>query len=155
VSIDSFARFASALCGTAGAAVPELKPDGDELAAFHLVLGDVVVDVVHPLFSDDDVDEAFVLVAFGPIAQDTRLEVLQAMAEANFSLMGSSAPVFGMNPESGDVVLRKPVDLARADPAQTYAGILRLAEFARQWRVDPTMGSFNASGAALAPGQLA
>ncbi|MBC7605225.1 MAG: CesT family type III secretion system chaperone [Ramlibacter sp.] len=136
---SDFTQFAQALCDCAGVAAPLVQPDLTGTVAFHLVLRDVVVNVLQlpaPEYPNDDV---FILVTFGAIPADMELSALQMIAEANYTMLGAGAPVFGLNPATGEIVIRQQMCLSQVVASDAYAAIERLAQVARQWRIDPTL----------------
>jgi hypothetical protein len=106
MSFSSFSQFADALCKQAGAETPPLNPDSAGMVTFHMIVGDVTVNITHGTCGDGPDSEAFILVTFGLIPADQELEVLTLLAEANFSMLGADMPVLGLNPATAEVVLR-------------------------------------------------
>ncbi|HVZ45053.1 MAG TPA: CesT family type III secretion system chaperone [Ramlibacter sp.] len=155
MSFDSFTRFAEALCTTAGAQTPELAPDANGMLAFHFTFEDVTIDVVHLPGADGDNQDAFVLVGFGAVPEDKELDVLRNLAEANFSLLAADAPVFGMNPASGEIVLRKVIDLSHVDAVEALSEMRRLVGLARMWRADPELAQLQVDDPVFGVHQLA
>jgi hypothetical protein len=152
---STFEQFSAALCDTAGIASPELAPDESGMIAFHLVIQDVVVNLVHMRAVGTDNDEVFLLVTFGAIPQDQELEVLQLLAEANFSMLSIDAPVFGRNPATGEVVLRQRILLSQIEAPGAYESIVRLVALAKQWRLNPTLAALESDASAVDPHQFA
>lgn len=151
-----FSQFAHALCRCAGIATPQLEPDGAGVVAFHLVIQEVVVDVFQlPALGGEPCDDAFVAVTFGSIAQGMELDALQVMAEANYAMLGHAAPVFGMNPATGEVVMRQHIGLSRVDAQSAFDSIVRLTGIALRWRADPTLAPDEPSGNAVDVHRLA
>lgn len=145
----SFTQFSAALCETAGVAAPELKADEQGLIAFHLAMGDVYVNVVHMAVPENE--DAFVLVIFGLLPEQRKLEVLELLAETNFTMIGAGAPVLGLDPATAEVVLRQHIRLSEAEAADVLADIFRFTEAARQWRVDPTFEQLKSAGGLAVP----
>jgi hypothetical protein len=139
MSFSSFSQFADALCKEAGAETPPLNPDSAGMVTFHMIVGDVTVNITHGTCGDGPDSEAFILVTFGLIPADQELEVLTLLAEANFSMLGADMPVLGLNPATAEVVLRQRVVLKETDATSAFELIIRLARLAQQWRVDPTL----------------
>lgn len=149
----TFTQFSEALCTAAGVQAPDLTTGEEGLLAFHLILRDVTIDLLH--LQDQPVPEFMVLVTFGEIPEASERQVLRMMAEANFSLLGSGVPVYGCNPDSGQMVLRLSVPLHEADPVQTFRLLQRLTELVLQWRADPTLDTLSTAAAVPDPSLFA
>lgn len=138
---SSFAEFGAALCAAAGVAAPVIAPDSTGLAAFHLVQGDVVSNFIH--LDESGIDDVMLLITFGAVPEHLELDVLRMVSDANFSLLGAAAPVFGRNPATGEIVLRQSFSLGRDDAHDAYGTLLQLSQFARDWRADPLLGQIH------------
>jgi hypothetical protein len=150
VPYSSFAQFGAALCEVAGTTAPPLQPDQNGLTAFHLVMRDVVVNLAHLMPDEGASDDVLVMATFGPIPQEMELEVLRALAQSNFSMLGPRVPVLAVNPATGEVVLRQQLSLSDTEATDAFATILRLGELAREWRLNPTMAPLAPEAASVA-----
>jgi hypothetical protein len=139
IPYTTFSEFGAALCEVAGVEFPQLQPYPDGVVAFHLVVDDVVVNLIHHQAPDND--DVFVLVVFGMAPAQQECEVLRALAEMNFVLMSSDAPVLGCNPETDEVVLRKSVALSLVEAPAAFDAIRKLVTLALEWRADPLFAS--------------
>jgi hypothetical protein len=153
MSFATFAQFGAALCESAGVAFPDPTPAPDGIVAFHLIFQDVVVNLAHLAAPGNQ--DVFILVTFGTVPQDLELQVLRLMLDANFSMLGGAAPVFGRNPETEEVVLRQVVRLSEIDAPEAFAAIGRSVELARQWRANPTLTQPDSPAFGMAPHKFA
>lgn len=149
MTFSTFPQLAEAICTCAGVACPALDAGPDEVMAFHLTMGDVVVDFVHQPSPGND--EVFVLVTFGAIPEGQSHDVLRLMAEANFCVLSASAPVFGCNPDNGEVVLRQLILLSQAEATEVFEMVGRFVGLARDWRADPLLSPIQQASALAVP----
>ena len=149
----NFSMFGSALCEVAGVPFPKLEPELNGLLAFHLMLRDVAVNLVHLEAAGND--EAHMLVMFGIAPHDQELEVLRTLGDANFAMMASGSAVLCRQPDTGEIVLRKSVSLSLVEAGDAFKAIVQLAELARQWRVNPMLAQLDAGSTLVRPQQMA
>ena len=142
---STFSKFGAALCEVAGVQYPNPQSDANGVMAFHLVLDDVIVNLLHHEFEGND--DAFVLVVFGMAPERDECEVLRTLAEMNFVLMSGDAPVMGCNPETGEVVLRKALSLSLVDASSAFEAIRQLVVLALEWRANPLFALAGMGGA--------
>ena len=134
MTIASFEDLCAGFCEIAKVPAPPLQADAQGLIAFHVILRDVTVNLVH--CPERCADHAFILFEFGPMGQDgaDRCEALQALLDANFLPLQVHPPVFSRNPATGDALLQYVYPFFEATPT----GLLELiddgVEMALRWR---------------------
>ena len=145
--------FGAALCDAANVPFPKLEPEPNGLLAFHLLVGDVAVNLVH--LETPDNDEAHMLVTFGAAPREQELQVLRTLADANYAMMASGSPVMCRQPETGEIVLRKSVSISLVEARDAFKAILQLAQLARRWRADPMLAELAGGKGLVHPQHMA
>lgn len=111
MAIASFEELCAGFCEVIGARPPVLSADDNGLVAFHVILRDVTINLVHR--PDTSPDHVFVVFEAGPMG-------LQAILDANFILLQVNPPVFSRNPKTGDAVLQCVYPLFEASSSGLY-----------------------------------
>ena len=134
MAVGSFNDLCAGFCELAGVPAPILKPDARGVIAFHVILRDVTVNIVHAPARCED--HAFILFEFGPFRGDHAdpASDLGGLLDANFLSMQPYPPVFSRNPVNGDALLQYVYPFFDATPT----GLLELVELGVQkalsWR---------------------
>lgn len=141
MAIANFDELCKGLSEIAGVTPPALEPDEQGITAFSVHLHDVAVTVAHAPQSSPDC--AFVLIEFGEVPRDRDLAVWTALLDANFLMMGESAPCFSRNPATGQVLLQYVYPFDTATALDLYQGIVKMVDIARRWREDHFLDTEN------------
>jgi len=134
LAIANFEELCKGLSEIAGATPPALTPDDQGIIAFSVHLHEVAVSVAHAPQSAPGC--AFVLIEFGEVPKDREQAAWTALLDANFLMMGESAPCFSRNPATGQVLLQYAYPFDKATALDLYQGIVKMVDIARRWRED-------------------
>ena len=129
----NFEELAKGLCELVGDAPPELSAEG--LRGFSVTLNDVEVNVFHD--PERNTGCAFVVTTFGDVPEQSRLQAMHALMEANHRMSISGGGVFSQNHESGKILFQYafPFDDA-ATALDLYQSMQSVAEHVHGWRKD-------------------
>lgn len=134
MAIANFDELCKGLSEIAGVTPPPLEADKQGIIAFSVHLHEVAVSVAHAPQSSPGC--AFVLIEFGKVPEGRELAAWTALLDANFLMMGESAPCFSRNPATGQVLLQYAYPFDRATALDLYQGIVKMVDIARRWRED-------------------
>ncbi len=144
MTIANFDELCKGLSEIAGVTAPALTPDEQGIIAFSVHLHEVAVSVAHAPQSSPHC--AFVVIEFGDIPQDRALAAWTALLDANFLMMGESAPCFSRNPATGQVLLQYAYPFDTATALDLYQGIVKMTDIAQRWRDDHFLDAANLAG---------
>lgn len=141
MAVASFEDLCAGFCEIVKVPLPVLKADDRGLVAFHVVLRDATVNLVHR--PDKSPDHVFILFEFGPVGLNgpASFAELQALLEANFALLEVHTPVISRNPANGEAVMQCVYPLFEATPSGLYELIDTGIDQASQWRKDLSLRS--------------
>lgn len=139
MAIANFDELCKGLSEIAGVTPPALEADEQGIIAFSVHLHDVAVSVAHAPQSSPGC--AFVLIEFGEVPKDSEIAAWTALLDANFLMMGESAPCFSRNPATGQVLLQYAYPFDTATALDLYQGIVKMVDIARRWREDHFLDS--------------
>ena len=129
----SFEELAKDLCKLVGEAPPALAEEG--LRGFSVTVNDVEVNIFHD--PERNKDCAFVVTTFGDLPQQSQLQAMQALMDANNRMAISGGGVFSQNHESGTILFQYAFpfdDVATA--LDLYQGMQAVTEHVHAWRQD-------------------
>lgn len=127
-----FTDFCQQLCACLGLAVPELAPFGGAAPAITVEVRGVSIGFMQASATDDA--HGVLMVDYGLLPPERRDELLLSLMHANFLMLGTNAPAFGLDPASGHVVCHAGFAVAQADAARLAASLAPLVEGVLRWR---------------------
>ncbi len=147
MAIASFNDLCAGFCDLVKVTPPLLKADAQGRVAFHVVLRETIVNLVH--CPDESPGYAFVVFEFGPLGQDGAVahDQAQVLLGANFNLLQVHPPVFSINPATGDAVLQYIYPLFEATPHDLYELVDQGVDHIAHWRAGPAAQPVQGGGA--------
>lgn len=137
MAVASFEDLCAGFCEIVGVKAPQLSAGPGGLIAFHVVLKGVTVNVVQR--PDESNDHVFVLFELGHLGGDDESpSQMQALLDANHTLLQMNPPVFSRNPDNGHAVLQLIYPLFQATPNDLNEMINRGIEWSSHWREELT-----------------
>jgi len=145
----NFEELANGLCELIGEAPPALPEEG--LRGFSVTLNDVEVNIFHD--PERNQDCAFVVTTFGDLPQESRVQAMQALMEANHRMSISGGGVFSQNHESGRILFQYAFPFEDAATAlDLYQGMQAVAEYVHAWRKDHLLAVARDPATSMMPG---
>ena len=150
MAVASFEELCAGFCEIAGVPTPALVANANGLIAFHMVLRDVTVNVIHS--PEKCAGHAFILFDLGPVGQDDAdsSRGLQTLLHANFLQLQVHPPMYSRNPKTGDVVLQFVYPFFEATPNGLFDLIDSGVNLALRWREHVLRPKSSADGPAAA-----
>lgn len=133
MAIASFEELAKGVCELVGEASPEFPEEG--LRGFSVTLNEVEVNIIHD--PERNTGCAFVVTTFGDLPEQSHLQAMHALMEANHRMSIEGGGVFSCNHESGKILFQYafPFDDG-ATALDLYQGMQAVAEHVQSWRTD-------------------
>ena len=134
MAIASFQELCAGFCEIAGVPTPTLTADERGIAAFHVKLRDVTINLLH--FPEKSAQHAFILFEYGPLPDDREKarEVMRALLDANYSSLQVYPPRFSLSPNASAAIMQYVYPFFDATPIGLFELVNKGVEQALQWR---------------------
>lgn len=137
--LADFEDLCTSLCDLVGVEPPRLVPDAYGNLAFTITMDGVDVGFVKDELGGEP--GAIMITSFGVPDASMELQVLRRVLDANFMVSAIGSAMFVRNPLTGEIVLHRPLLLARMNAQDAYKSVMKSLEALDEWQAGKFFGA--------------